>query len=183
MELCFGQKIDESNGLVMPWFTHGALDEMSKMDLTDKVVVMFGAGMGDRWLANRCRMLYVIERNQEWLTKAMQQTTDVCNIQYLFRPCNEGSGAQDMYCELPNDNIGVIINDDAYRTEVCQVAVDYFNGKKGGILICDNWKQSYVWISPKAEETMSPFRAKIFEQSDHTDNDGINKWKTAIFYL
>lgn len=45
MELSFGQKYDD-NGLVMPWFTHGALDEIKSMDLSDKNVLMFGAGQG-----------------------------------------------------------------------------------------------------------------------------------------
>ena len=89
-----------------------------------------------------------------------------------------------MYCEIPSDKkYDVIINDDAYRTEVCEIAVKYFKNNGGGILISDNWKQSFVWISPKAEEIMQPFEAHIHEQADHIDNDGINKWKTAIHFI
>ena len=39
MELSFGQKYDD-NGLVMPWFTHGALDEIKSMDLSDKNLIV-----------------------------------------------------------------------------------------------------------------------------------------------
>ena len=116
---------------------------------------MFGAGLGDAWLAKRCKRLYVVERNHEWLAKA-KTYSDANNggVHYVFRPCNDSDGKAEMYCQLPEgEDFDIIINDDAYRTEVCQMAVDYF-GKKtfGGILVCDNWVQSFVWISPKAEE-------------------------------
>lgn len=178
-ELSFGQRIDPQNGLVECWFTHGALDEIKSMDLSDKVVWMFGAGRGDIWLAKRCKKLYIVERNKEWIPPNMIEST---GLQYIYRPCNDSSGSEEMYTELI-DGIDVIINDDAYRYEVCVKAVEYFKKKGGGILISDNWKQSYVWISPKSEEVMEPFEAHIHEQSDHLDNDGVNKWKTAIHFI
>lgn len=183
--LSFGQRRDLENNLVQCWFTHGALDEIIAMDLSDKNILMFGAGLGDCWLAKRCKSLTVVERNEEWIYKA----SELCGangvfVHYLHRPCNEGSGSQDMYCEIPNDKkFDVIINDDCYRTEVCEIAVNYFKNNGGGILISDNWVQSYVWISPKAEEIMQPFEAHIHEQADHLDNDGVNKWKTAIHFI
>lgn len=186
-ELCFGQRVDPQNGLVECWFTHGALDEIKSMDLSDKVIWMFGAGKGDIWLAKRCKKLYVVERNIEWIPKTLGSSIDLqvvnnVSLQYIYRPCNDSSGAEEMYTELI-DGIDIIINDDAYRYEVCVKAVDYFKKKGGGILISDNWIQSYIWISPKSEEVMQPFEAHIHEQSDHLDNDGINKWKTAIHFI
>jgi len=62
------------------------------------------------------------------------------------------------------------------------MAVDYFTKRdKGGIFICDNWVQSFVWLSPKAEEIMKPYEVHAFEQKDHTNNDGVNKWKTVYW--
>lgn len=177
--LSFGQKIDKETGLVMPWFTHGALDEIKGMDLSEKTILMFGAGMGDQWLSIRCKKLIVVERKEDWYSQCSSVATP--NTTYLFRPCNDSDGRAEYYLEIP-ENVDLIINDDAYRTECCQVAVDYFK-KSGGILISDNWKQSFVWISPKAEEIMEPFEAHIHEQADHLDNDGINKWKTAIHFI
>ena len=58
--LSFGQRLDPENGLVECWFTHGALDEIKSMDLSDKNILMFGAGKGDYWLAKRCKKLYDI---------------------------------------------------------------------------------------------------------------------------
>ena len=92
MELSFGQKYDD-NGLVMPWFTHGALDEIKSMDLSDKNVLMFGAGLGDAWLAKRCKSLTVIERNEDWLYKAAENCgRNGAFVNYIHRPCNDSDG-------------------------------------------------------------------------------------------
>lgn len=185
-QLCDFQIHDKENGLVMPWFTHGCLNWIKSQDWSEKIVVMFGAGLGDAWLAKRCKYLIVVERNAEWLAKSHNICKDngVTNVTYHYRQCNDSDGMADFYLQLPPHQIDVIINDDAYRTEACLMAVDYFKGK-GGIFICDNWYQSYVWLSDRSVEIMRPYLddALIFEQEGHTDHDGINKWKTAIFFI
>lgn len=177
-ELSFGQRIDQENGLVECWFTHGALDEIKSMDLHDKNILMFGAGMGDDWLSLRCENLCIVERNGEWLRNTAKPF-------YKYRPCNDSSGMDEMYCKIPDDFIpDIIINDDAYRYEVCVMAEKYFKGKSGGgILITDNWQQAYVFMCPAAVALLEPFEAHIHEQADHLDNDGVNKWKTAIHFI
>lgn len=184
-ELSFGQRRDPENNLVQSWITHGALDEIIKMDLTAKVIFQFGCGMGDAWLAQRCKKLYCVERNEYWLNKSMEiaAANGIENIQYIYRPCNDCSGEDKMYCELP-EGIDVIINDDAYRYEVCVVAEEYFKKRNGGILITDNWLQDYVFVCPKADELLNRYEHKIFSQPDHTDfeNEG-GEWKTAIHFI
>lgn len=184
IELVQWQRYNE-NGLVECWFTHKCLDWMNQQDWAGKTIIMFGAGLGDAWLARKCKLLYVVERNEAWLNKAESYSKQYAdNIKYLYRPCNDSSGMAEYYLEIPNGiNFDVIINDDAYRTELCEVAIDYFKTNGGGIFICDNYYQSFVWISDKAKELLQPFESKIFEQVDHTDNDGINKWKTAVFFI
>lgn len=175
-ELVQWQIIDADNGLVMPWFTHLSLDWMKDQDWSNKKILEFGAGLGDEWLAKKCKELIVIERNKDWIGSSCV---------YIYRPCNDSDGKADFYLQIPEGfEPDIIINDDAYRTECCQMAVDYFTKKEGGgILISDNWVQSFVWMSPKAEKIMKPYEALIFEQKDHTDNDGVNKWKTAIHFI
>lgn len=181
------QKLDD-NGMPMPWLTHNSLDWIKQQEWGEKTVLMYGAGLGDAWLASRCKLLIVVERNWEWLQKARSVCTDfgVINVIYLFEPVNDCDGEQNRYLRhlFVNNDVDVIINDDAYRTEVCQAAIEYFK-YHDGILICDNWYQSFVWISDKAVEIMQPYLsdALIFEQADHKDNDGINKWKTAVFFI
>lgn len=180
--LSFGQKIDESNGLIMPWFTHGLLDEVSKMDLSDKNILMFGSGMGDRWLAARCKSLYCVERNQEWYEKGLVEVGNhsVNNLHYIFRPCNEGSGMQDYYTEVPSGIMfDVVIVDDAYRYECILKALEM---PRPLTLIVDNFMQDYVFICPAAVEALKDFDGKYFIQPDHKDHEG-NPWKTAIWQL
>ena len=173
-DLSFGQRIDPENGLVELWLTHGALDAFKKMDLSDKIVWMWGSGMGDAWLNARCKELHIVERNHDWLEKA------VFGPRYYFRPCNEGSGAQDMYCEIP-DNVrpDVFIVDDAYRYECILKALEY----KPCTLIVDNFMQAFVFMCPSAVEALKEYEGVLYEQEDHMDHDGINKWKTGIWNI
>lgn len=189
-ELSFGQKYDD-NGLIMPWFTHPALDEIKSMDLSDKNILMFGAGRGDLWLAKRCKKLSVVERNNEWIPYTLEQAIDIqvinnVKLSYYYRPCNDSSGMDKYYLEIPEGFApDIIISDDAYRTEAVKMAIDYFKSKEGGgILICDNFWQDYVWKSPIAIEWLEPFEKHIHSQPDHKDfeNEGC-EWKTAIIFI
>lgn len=183
-ELCFGQKIDEEVGLIMPWLTHGALDKIKQIDLSGSIVLMYGAGMGDVWLSKRCKELHIVERNSDWISSVMGNkiSNKADNIFYYQRPCNDSSGMDEMYCELPVAP-DVIIVDDAYRYECIVKAVEYSKiAKKPILLIVDNWMQDYVFLCPKAEELLLEYKQEIHIQSDHKDHEG-NCWKTAIFYL
>ena len=181
-ELSFGQRIDPESGLVQPWFTHGALDKIAAMDLSEKVVWMWGAGRGDIWLAKRCKELHVVEREQKWIYDSLELATPngVTNLWYYHRPCADCSGMDAMYCEIHNDiKPDVIIVDDAYRYECIVKALEY----KPCTLIIDNWMQAFVFMCPAGVELLKDYPQEIFEQADHEHHDGVNKWKTAIFYL
>lgn len=182
MELSFGQRIDPENGLVESWFTHGALDEIKKMDLRGSVILQFGSGLGDAWLAKRCHKLICIERNEYWLNKSQEAVglNGITNTQYIFRPCNEGSGREDFYTEIPEGvKPDVVIVDDAYRYECILKALTL---PRPLILIVDNWQQDFVFMCPAAEEAMKEFKGKIFVQENHTDHEG-HPWKTSIWEL
>lgn len=184
MELSFGQKTDPANGLIMPWFTHGSLEEISRMDLSGKIILQFGAGLGDAWLAKRCKHLFCVERKEDWFEIASDECkkAGVNNVTYILRKCNDSDGMDKFYTTLPPGVIiDVIINDDAYRTEICKLAIDYFKDHDG-ILICDNWWQDFVWKSPSAIQMLEPFRKNIHLQHDHKDHEG-DPWKTAIIYF
>lgn len=178
--LSFGQRVDETNGLVECWFTHGALDWIKQQDWSDKVVWMFGAGLGDAWLAKRCKWLHVVERDMDWLLMCSEKkgTNNIQNLTYYHRPCNDSSGMDEMYCYIPID-VDVVINDDAYRYEVIKTALSL---KRPLTLITDNWQQDYVFICPSAVVLLEDFENLIFEQEDHQDHEG-NKWKTAIHFI
>lgn len=188
IDLSFGQRIDETNGLVECWFTHGCLDWIKEQDWSDKNIIMFGAGLGDVWLAKRCKDIVIIERNLEWIERCIEieREHSCTNINYIHRPCNDSSGMDKYYLEIPNGfEPDVIISDDSYRTEAVDMAIKYFKNKQGGgVLICDNYWQDYVWKSPIAIEWLEPFEKLIFPQPDHTDfeEEGC-EWKTAIHFI
>lgn len=181
------QRIDPENGLVEPWLTWPFMDWVKGEDWSDKNVIMFGAGLGDAWLAKKCKYLTVVERNEDWLVKAAEYAGNNGSfVNYLHRPCNDSDGKAEYYCQIPDDrSYDVIINDDAYRTELCQVAIDYFIQKKdGGIFVCDNFNQDFVWRSPKAIEIMSPYSEKevAFYQPGHINHEG-NSWNTRFWII
>lgn len=186
--LCFGQRFDPELGILQPWFVHGALDRIMQMDLSDKKVLEFGGGSSSLYWAMKCKEVYTIDTNPDWAAN-IQDTINQHGLSSKFRlelrQVNEGDQSRvEEYIKIPEGfEPDIIVNDGILRTEVCQLAIDYFTKKGGGTLICDNWYQAWVWLSPKAVEIMSPYESEIYEQADHTDNDGVNKWKTAIFYI
>lgn len=174
-----------SDGIVQPWFTHPCLDEIEKWDVKDKKILEFGAGRSTKWWRSRSKWVTSIEANPQWAMDVEHDCHGLDNGLVILKEINEGD--QSRVNEYVNAGAlwspyDIIINDGILRTEVCEYAIKHFSTHKG-ILIADNWIQSFVWMSPLAEEIMKPFRYEVYEQSDHTDNDGVNKWKTAIFYF
>lgn len=183
-QLSFGQRIDTENGLVECWFTHGALDEIKSMDLSDKLVVMFGAGLGDIWLAKRCKWLHVVERNNDWAASCISDKVNngIENITYHYISVNDCCGMDKEYLAILDTIVpDVLINDDAYRFEVIEKALTL---KRPLILITDNWLQDYVFYCPKGVELLKDFEHHIHSQPDHRDfeNEGC-EWKTAIHFI
>lgn len=185
MELSFGQRIDPKNGLVECWFTWAALDWIKQQDWSEKNILMYGCGLGDIWLAKRCASLTVIERNLEWLEKCIEREREqsCTNLNYIHRPCNDSDGMDEYYLKFPDGfEPDIIISDDAYRTEAVFKAIEYFKSKGGGILICDNYWQDFVWKSPTAIEALAPFEKEVLPCPSHTDHKG-DGWKTAIIFI
>lgn len=180
MELCEFQKIDPSNNLVMPWLTHPALDEICKWDLKNKKVLEWGAGASTLWWASKCKEVYSIEANENWFSLINRQKPD--NVGLSFRPCNEGDQTKiNFYTAVPKDFIpDIVVVDGILRYECILKALTL---QRPLTLIVDNWKQSGIFMCPAAEDVMRDYEGAFHEQADHKDNDGINKWKTAIWHL
>lgn len=178
-ELCFGQKIDPENSLVMPWFTHPALDEICKWDLKNKKVLEYGAGASTLWWGNKCKEVYSIEANSDWFLIVNNQKP--LNVGISFRPCNEGDQTYiDFYTSIPSDFIpDIVVVDGILRYECILKALAL---PRPLILIVDNWQQDYVFICPAAEEAMRGFVGQFYVQPDHKDHEG-RPWTTAIWHL
>lgn len=187
MTLSFGQNYDDKSGCLFPWFTHGMLDDLRTWDLKDKTILEFGGGASTKWWRKNSKAVITVEANKQWHEQIQRECIEHPNGVVYYVPCNEGDTSKLHRYTLENEvlpEFDIIVNDGILRTEICQFAVDYFKKRnREGILICDNWIQSFVWMSPAAEKMLKPFKSMVYEQQDHKDNDGINKWKTAWFLI
>lgn len=172
------------NGHVYPWWTHNCLQEIEGWDWSDKNVLEFGGGWSSIWLASRSKRVITIETNERWIKDIEEyaKANGITNLTIIHRPCNEGDQSKvEYYTECPEGfRPDVVTVDGVLRNECLQMAL---NLPKPLIIIADNWYQSFVWLSDAAVELMSKYKVMVYEQADHTDNDGVNKWKTAIWHL
>jgi len=179
------QKIDPSNGLVYCWFTHPCLEAISKWDWSNLTVLEYGSGDSTAWLENKCKKLTSVESNPEWFATVKSRIKDPKKVNYILAEVNEGDQVNGYkYIDAPDTfkgiNYDVVIVDGIMRYECIEKALTIKRPLK---LIVDNWQQAFVFMCPKAIELLKDFEQEICEQADHTDNDGINKWKTAIFHI
>jgi len=175
------------NGLVHPWWTHPFLDLMETWDWSQKTMLELGAGLGTAWLRSKCKWVDSIDADPKWAVKAHQYCQDNGKLNGRIIAQELPDGVQDRQDEFfalfPQDTQYDIISvDGIWRYESLKWALEHFN-EWGGLLIFDNWEQSYVNMSPPSVELMSPYKINVFEQHNHTNNDGVNKWKTVYWEI
>lgn len=176
------QKIDPDNGLVMPWYTHPALDEIKNWHLKDKTVLEYGAGASTIWWGDKCKSVFSIEANKEWFEKvgeAVKASNGFIALEY--RDCNEGDQTKiDFYTQIPDwIEPDIVVVDGILRYECILKALTL---PRPLTLIVDNWQQDYVFICPAAEEVMKDYAGQLFIQPDHKNHEG-RPWTTAIWHL
>lgn len=183
--LCDFQRFDPTNNLVEPWLTHPAMDVIKSWDLADKNVLEWGSGLSTIWWADKCKYVMAIEANAKWFADVVKLKNEhglEGKAEIHYRNVNEGDQTKiDFYTEVPAwYQPDIVVVDGVLRYECLLKALTL---PRPLTLICDNWQQSYVFMCPAAVELMKDYPGDIYEQSDHKDNDGINKWKTAIWHL
>lgn len=146
--------------------------------------------IADQSIQNDCQIYGSLTRQNDPIV-LIQNKERTIDLTVILKQINEGDQIKGMeyvlaYLEEPMFAAikpDIVVVDGIMRTECCQAAVDLLS-EKGGICICDNWHQDYVWISPKAEEIMYKHTAEIYSQPNHTnfENEGC-EWKTAIFKI
>lgn len=186
-ELVEWQIIDQSNGLVFPWFTHGMLHELRTWDLKETVVLETGAGRSTAWWRKECPWVDTLEANDMWAHDAAYDCSSkgLTNGQIHFKQINDGvEGGWDKYRALIPKimSYDMIIVDGIYRTEMMFWAVDHLEKNNGGILIADNWQQDFVWVSPAAEEAVAAYNIHRYPQEGHTNHEG-RCWNTSYWII
>lgn len=175
--LDYAQKVDPNTGLVMPWYTHGALDDIQGMDLEDKVVFEWGGGCSTFWWSRVCKRVYTTEAHQEWAdwigTVARSRGFDNVSVTRRW------PDPLDEYLKMPDERVDIVCIDGSARTECLEKALTL---PRPLTIIFDNWQQDGVYLDEKAEEMMSRFSGRFYIQADHKDHQG-RPWQTAIWLL
>ena len=170
------QRLDYKSGLVMPWFTHGALDDLTERDFTGKVVLEWGGGYSTKWWASRADTVYTIEHvgdNPEWWTQLQVYAAEASNIHLLQR------GDAD-YTFVPSFlRPDIVIVDGCYRTECIREALRLIRPLT---LIVDNWQQPGVYTDEAAAELLSPFDGRIYAQEGYAVPTHM-PWQTGIWEI
>lgn len=180
------QLIDEDADAIFPWFTHPFLEVLKTWDLSNKRVLEFGGGRSTRWWRKKAAWVTTVDANPQWANDILQDCAEggvLHNGELICMQINEGDQSRAQEYVNAGDHFGdydIVVNDGILRYEVLQKALSM---KRPLILIADNWNQAFVWISPPSVELMKPYPIHVFEQSNHTDNDGVNKWKTVYWEL
>lgn len=179
-------QIRDSNGMILPWWTHPFLDELKKWDLSDKALLEFGAGKGTAWLRHRSKWVDSIESDLAWYAKAQYQCDKYSLRNGAIYAAQLPDGVQERKSEyfslIPEGKQYDIISvDGIWRYECLQWAIDHFKGR-AGIIIADNWQQDFVWISEAAEALMAPYPIHRYFQPGHVNHAG-KPWNTVYWEI
>jgi len=179
------QHIDPRNGLVMPWYTKPALDEISTWQLKDKTIFEYGLGASTLWWANKASLVYGVDMNEEYMsavrTSLVQLNTFYKTRLHFTTNIKEYIYTSKWYFDLSIRNhkgYDILIVDDAVRDECILYVLRQKLIKPGGKLIVDNWNQPEVYEpSSKVQLLMQQFSPQVYSQEGH------QHWKTAIFTI
>lgn len=154
------QHICPDTGLVMPWYTKPALDEIVTWDLKDKVVFEYGCGASTLWWRKKAKAVYSVDEDREYAEATgayiAKSPVDYLHYIYEFQPLDI-----------------VIIDGERLRQEAVEHALKCL--KPGGVLIYDNWMQPSVEIqSEETQQLLLSLFHKIYRQENHPD------WQTLI---
>lgn len=162
------QHICPDTGLVMPWYTKPALDEIVTWDLKDKVVFEYGCGASSLWWAKKCKQLYGVDYHRDYFLVVCQNIGGNATLHCTQDP-EEYVNSIRQY----NTQFDIIIIDGSFRDACVPIAMESL--KPGGKLIFDNWMQPEVEM--QTEETQRIVLAlphAIYKQEGH------KYWQTLI---
>lgn len=165
------QHRDPETGLVFPWYTKSFLDELVTWDLSGMKVFEYGAGASTLWWKRKCKDVYAVESNEQFL-EAVRAKVDDTGIYFA---CTKENYLK--FITKPGMQFDIVVVDGEpieWRDDCIVSALQTI--KPGGRLIIDNWDQPSVWIpSDETRALLGKYPVKIYKQKGHPD------WQTAVF--
>lgn len=192
-ELVYKQKVDPSNNLVFPWFTHPFLEVLDRWDLENKTVLEYGGGRSTAWWRKKCRFVLTIEAKDDFAYEIQTECEEnglnakgyiVCDTEW-----REGDRRVERSYVKAHEHLvdtgseyqyDIVAVDGIFRYE-CMIEGISLLSERGGMLIIDNWHQD-GFLCPACEELVKDYEGYVFPQADHEDHHG-NCWKTAYFVI
>lgn len=169
------QHRDPANGLVMPWYTRPALDEVIQWDLHNALILEVGGGASTLWWDHVSAGVFTVDSNPEYLKAIQAALPTDHNVELLtYSPAMLDFIAA--RCEKYGVFFDIAINDGPERDDC--VAPLLASLRPGGKLIIDNWMQPEVYMpSPQTVEYLALYTKsmKVYPQAGHPN------WTTAIF--
>lgn len=174
---------DDKYPTLMPWYTHGMLEELKKWDLSDKTILEWGGGWSSIFYSFYAKKLFTIEANPEWWIETSSTIKNInpnSHTDIFLRIVSEGDQSKvGFYTDIPEGcEPDIVVIDGVLRHECLLKALML---PRPIIIIHDNWQQD-GFVCPASEELMAPYEIHNFIQEDHTDNHG-RKWATAFWEL
>lgn len=164
------QFTDEELGINFPWYTKPALNFINSLNLENKIVFEYGLGSSSVWWAKKCKALYGVDSDAEYV-QAVKNATDHKATVWYESTLNEYIG-KPLQLGLKFD---IIIIDGVHREDCVKPALECL--KKKGIIIYDNWMQESVDVQSKeTQDILLSMKHEIFPQENHDD------WKTLIVF-
>lgn len=150
----------------LPWFTYPAIEYLSQLDLSDKIMLEWGAGNSSLFFSEKVKTIYSIEHNKTWYEQVKQY--NISNQHLLFSEINYATEPTELSIKFD------IILIDGIKREACsKVVFSLIN--KGGLIILDN--------SDRHPDIAKSFREHGFIEVDFHGLGPINDyaWTTSIF--
>lgn len=161
---------DESLGILFPWYTKPALDEIVSWDLKGKLVWEYGCGASTLWWAAKCKKLYGMEYNVDYHAAVSERLGNNAVIMH------NKNGDESVYVNAAkycSETFDIIIIDGEYRDACVPVALECL--KPGGKLIFDNWMQPEVEMQTmQTQAIVLALPHQIYKQEGH------KYWQTLI---
>ena len=115
----------DPNGLLMPWYTSGALEVITGIDWHGKHVFEYGSGNSTIWYRSKGAVVFGVDHDKEWEIPGIRIEPE--RLPYINR------------IHWHQHGFDLIAIDGLFRDECLEHALQKIN--QGGIIVIDNWFQ------------------------------------------